>query len=107
MRGVSLPVNTTIIIIMAILVLGVVTYFFISGTNPLKSASYEQAFNTGCKAYLDRGLSPNQISEVKVGDINNDGEEENLLDVCRVYFSDSDMSAWECEQQCKKRFPGS
>lgn len=102
MKGISLPVNAVIIIAIAILVLVVVAYFFVSGTAPFKSANYEQEFNKGCKIYKQTGTSANQII---LDDVNNDGEDDSLLEVCRIYFSNQSMDSEGCENQCDKRFP--
>jgi len=103
MRGVSLPVNTIIIISLAILVLSTIIYFFVSGISFFKTTDYEQAFNEGCRIYKERGTLP---SDINLGDVNNDGSDDNLLFVCREYFSDRTMDNTDCKNQCDKRFPG-
>ncbi|RLJ02521.1 MAG: hypothetical protein DRP10_00850, partial [Candidatus Aenigmatarchaeota archaeon] len=103
LRGVSLPVNSVIIIALAILVLVSLGYMFITGTNPFpQTVNPESAFITGCNKYFQTGNSPENIP---VGDINNDGKSDNLLAACRLYFSNESMDADGCLQKCRERFP--
>ncbi len=103
MKGINLPVNSVIIITLAILVLVFLGYMFITGTNPLpQTVKPENAFNIGCKKYFETENSPENIP---VGDINNDGNQDNLLTACRLYYSNESMEAEGCEQRCRDRFP--
>ncbi len=102
MKGISLPVNSVIIIALAILVLVLLAYMFITGTNPFVSVGYESAVDNGCKTYLQ---SDQSVKSIMVGDINNDGNQDNLLTACRSYYSNESMEAEGCEQKCRDRFP--
>ncbi len=102
MKGISLPVNSVIIITLAILVLVFLGYMFVTGTNPFVSVGYESALNNGCKTYLQ---SDQSVESIMVGDINNDGNQDNLLTACRSYYSNESMNAEGCEQRCRDRFP--
>ncbi len=102
MKGISLPVNSVIIITLAILVLVFLGYMFITGTNPFVSVGYESALNNGCNSYLH---SDQSVESIMVGDINNDGNPDNLLTACQLYYSNEGMEAEGCEQRCRDRFP--
>lgn len=102
MKGISLPINTVIIISLAILVLVFILFYFITGTKPFDYTKYENAIIQGCDIYMKTKMRP---EEIEVGDINGDGLPENLLNICRVYYSNSSMSSDTCIEKCKERYP--
>lgn len=102
MKGISLPINSVIIIALAILVLALLGYMFITGTNPFVSVGYESALNNGCKIFLESNQS---VEDIMVGDIDGDGNPDNLLTACQLYYSNETMEPGECEQRCRDRFP--
>ncbi len=103
MKGVSLSINTIIIISLAILVLVFLSYTFLAGSFPgFYGMRLEQAFNSGCEKYIRTGTSPKDIF---VGDINSDGSEDSLLTACRLYYGIDDMTLTECENRCEQKFP--
>ena len=102
MKGISLPVNSVIIIVLAILVLVLLGYMFITGTNPFVFVSYESALNNGCKVFLESGQS---VDNILVGDLNKDGSSDSLLTACQLYYSNPDMDVDGCADRCRDRFP--
>lgn len=103
MKGISLSINTIIIVAIAILVLVFLGYTFLIGSfPPFYGMRLEQSFNSGCEKYIKTGTSPENIF---VGDINSDGSNDNLLTACRMYYGIDDMNLTECENRCKQKFP--
>jgi hypothetical protein len=102
MKGISLPINTVIVVVIAILVLSIVVFFFVTGTNPFIFTKYESEFNKGCEIYVRTGQD---IKNIVLGDVNLNGSNDNLLTVCRLRFSNKGMSKGDCENECKRRFP--
>ena len=86
MKGISLPVNTIVIIAIAILVLSVLAAFFtgfISGG--IITLSLEQAFTKGCDAFM-RGYGCDNTDDVESvtvpGYPTKDDLDTTLQDVC-------------------------
>ncbi len=96
MKGINLLVSS--VIILAILSLVFLGYIFSTGPIPPPSTRYRSAINNGCKIYLQSNQS---VESIMVGDINNDGKQDNLLTACKLYYSNESMEAEGCEQICR------
>jgi len=101
-KGISLTIHSVIIIVLAILVLAIIGFFFITGTDPLRAMKYQSAFDRGCKIHLETGRSADSIL---LDDLDGDGKPNTLLDACRLYFADSNLTPENCSQKCKQKFP--
>jgi len=101
-KGISLTIHSVIIIVLAILVLVIIAFFFITGTDPLRAMKYQSAFDRGCKIHLETGRSADSIL---LDDLDGDGKPNTLLDACRLYFADSNLTPENCSQKCKQKFP--
>ncbi len=100
LRGIGLPINTVIILTLAILVLVLIVYMIISGTD-ISPITYQDAFRAGCRVYVETGQSP---STIMLNDVTKDGKEDSLLSVCRLYYAVSDMDDEACAGRCKEVF---
>ncbi|MCK4730309.1 MAG: hypothetical protein KAT28_03245 [Candidatus Aenigmarchaeota archaeon] len=101
LKGIELPVNTVIILVVAILVLVLIVYMVIKGTD-MSLVTNQDAFNRGCRVYIEEGRLP---STIMLGDITNDGKEDSLLTVCRLHYMDSSMDDEGCREKCREVFP--
>ncbi len=101
LKGISLPVNTVVILTTAILVLVLIIYMIIQGTDT-SVITNQDAFNRGCRVYVETGQLP---STILLGDVTKDGKEDNLLTVCRLHYAVSDMDDEGCMEKCQKIFP--
>jgi hypothetical protein len=104
MKGVELPVNTMIVIALGFFVLILVAFWLVGGFKPLDEAKVDSAVNDGCNKYAQNtDFLPEDIG---VGDINNDGKADTLLDACRLYMKKMDLTSQECIDICVKKFRG-
>jgi hypothetical protein len=105
-KGIELPVNSVIIIALAIFVLLMIAAFFGKSGGELDKTQVNTAFNQGCSQLSSSYNCDHEwISEVKTSLIIN-GQAKTLLDVCRMSFNNPSMSALKCKfacQTCPKR----
>ncbi len=101
LKGIELPVNTVIIIVVGFLVLALIIYMVINGTD-MSTVIYQSAFNEGCRVYVEEGRLP---STIMLGDVTNDGKADSLLTVCRLHSLDSNMDEEGCMEKCRIVFP--
>lgn len=101
MKGISLSINTVIIIVLAIIVLIFVVWFFTSQTSPIANfLEVQAAWQKGCYIYLQTGERDPMIDM----DIDNDGLDDNFFKICKAYFNRVDISLEDCLRQCEKEF---
>jgi hypothetical protein len=110
-KGITLPVNSVIIIALAIFVLLMLAAFFGKSGTGLDTATVNNAFNQGCSLLSSSyNCDYEKVDEVKTSLVI-DGQAKSLLDVCRMSFNNPEMSELKCSfacQTCPKRvFPGS
>jgi hypothetical protein len=99
-KGIALPVNSVIIIALAIFVLLMLASFFGKSSSELTTTEITNAFNQGCSQLSSSyNCDYEKVSEVKTSLIVN-GEVKNLLDVCRMSFNNPSMSALKCKFAC-------
>ncbi len=108
MKGISLPINTIVIISIAALVLVVLATVF-SNIFIEKSGSMttETAFSQGCVTLKYVEGCQKQPSEIVITGFNPYGKTEDgkpvyddLLTACRLRFNDPDMRNTECASKC-------
>lgn len=103
MKGVELPTNTIIAIALGLLVMALVSVYFIRSFDSGDDILYENALNMGCKDYA---LNPTgDTSKVTVGDVDNDGEVDSLLEACQLYSKNPALDSNGCVKLCQARFP--
>jgi hypothetical protein len=110
-KGITLPVNSVIIVALAIFVLLMISSFFGKSSNELATTQITNAFNQGCSQLSTvYNCDYNKVNEIKTSLITNN-EAKTLLDVCRMSFNNPSMSQLKCRfacQTCPKRvFVGS
>ena len=105
-KGISLPVNTVIIIAVAVLVLVVISVMFSSSTGTsTRTISHADAWNRGCSAAKVRGCLADDFTAVSTQlipgyDPNGDSADDNLLEACKNFFSDSLLDKDKCRTKC-------
>ncbi|RLJ02267.1 MAG: hypothetical protein DRP10_01845 [Candidatus Aenigmatarchaeota archaeon] len=102
MKGISLPVNSVIIIALAVMVLLMLAAFFGIGSSPITSSNVENAWNKGCATLKDAyDCNPDKVSTINTGiDIDGDKVPDSLLKVCREKFNDPDVTVYWCRNKC-------
>jgi len=110
-KGIALPVNSVIVIALAIFVLLMIAAFFSKSSGELDKTQVNTAFNQGCSQLSSIYLcDETKLSEIKTSLVAND-QAKTLLDVCRMSFNNPTMSELKCKfacQTCPKRvFEGS
>jgi hypothetical protein len=100
-KGIELPVNSVIIIALAIFVLLMLAAFFGKSGSELDKTAVNTAFNQGCSQLSSSyNCDYEKVSEVKTSLVVN-GQEKTLLDVCRMSFNDPSKSALKCKFACQ------
>jgi hypothetical protein len=104
MKGIELPTNTIIVLVMGLFVLILVSVWLVNGFKPLDDTRVESVLNEGCKKLaFDNSQKP---EEIIAGDMNGDGKQDKLLDACRLYTKDMSLDSDKCINVCVKKFPG-
>jgi hypothetical protein len=105
-KGIELPVNSVIVIALAIFVLLMIAAFFGKSGSEIDKTQVNTAFNQGCSQLSSSySCDHERMSEVKTSLVVN-GQAKTLLDVCRMSFNNPSMSALKCKfacQTCPKR----
>ena len=100
-KGITLPVNSVIIIALAIFVLLMLAAFFGKSSNELTTTQVTNAFNQGCSQLSSSyNCDYERVPEIESSLIINN-EAKTLLDVCRMSFSNPSMSAFKCKKACQ------
>ncbi|MGC9311024.1 MAG: hypothetical protein ACP5E4_04870, partial [Candidatus Aenigmatarchaeota archaeon] len=96
-KGIALPVNSVIIIALAIFVLLMIAMFFGKSSEQLSTSELSSAFQQGCSV-LSSGHNCNtdKVAEIQTSLIVG-GEAKDLLYACRNYFNDPSMTAQQCK----------
>ena len=106
MKGISLPVNTVIVISVAVLVLGLISMFFSSSTGTsTRAISHADAWNRGCSQANARGCLVNDfggLSGIIIAgyDPNGDGVNDYLWIACKNFFANNGLTAADCRAKC-------
>lgn len=88
MRGLELPVNTLIVIVLAIIVLVAVIAFFMGAWRPgVSGIEMENAKNSGCQAFVSAGCDDRDLNIIIVNyDVDGNGaKDDSLLRLCEHY----------------------
>jgi hypothetical protein len=105
-KGIELPVNSVIVIALAIFVLLMLSAFFGKSGGEIDKTQVNTAFNQGCSQLSSAfNCDETKVSEIKTSLIVN-GQVKTLLDICRMSLNNPSMSALKCKfacQTCPKR----
>jgi hypothetical protein len=104
-KGVELPTNTMIVLILGIFVLVLVALYVSRSFNPMADASADSAVNQGCQKYAQMGSNPETVETLMVGDIDNDGKGDTLLKACQISMKNPTMTKEACVNVCASKFP--
>jgi len=100
-KGIELPVNSVIVIALAIFVLLMLAAFFGKSSGEVDKTPVNTAFNQGCSQLsTSYNCEHIRVNEVKTSWVIN-GEAKTLLDVCRMSFNDPSMSEFKCKKACQ------
>jgi hypothetical protein len=88
MKGVSLPINVIVILMLAVAVLAGVLYMYRSGWQPgAKGVGLESAKNAACLELVSKGCTGVSLGGIKIG--NFDADKDGTLDPGIKVFYDS------------------
>jgi len=100
-KGIELPVNSVIIIALAIFVLLMIASFFGKSGGELDKTQINTAFNQGCSQLSSSfNCDYENLADIKTSLVIN-GQAKTLLDVCRMSFNNPSMSAFKCKSACQ------
>jgi hypothetical protein len=100
-KGITLPVNSVIIIALAIFVLLMLAAFFGKSGSEIDKTQVNTAFNQGCSQLSSSyNCDYERVPEIKTSLVIN-GQAKTLLDVCRMSFNNPSMSAFKCKKACQ------
>jgi len=101
-KGIALPVNSVIIIALAIFVLLMIAAFFSRSGSELDRTQINSAFNQGCSLLASAyNCDHDKIDQIKTSLVIN-GQAQDLLQVCRISFNDQTKSELKCKFACQK-----
>jgi len=101
LKGIELPVNSVIIIALAIFVLLMLAAFFSKSGSELDRTQVNSAFNQGCYLLASAySCDHTRISGIKTNLVVN-GQALNLLQVCQTSFNNPAMSELKCKFACQ------
>ena len=113
MKGIELPINTLIILALAVIVLIVVLFFFLGVWRPgISTVSVEAAKNNACQTLVSLGCVDPTIVTINNFDANNNGRNDatsgwdfdgnaggdNLGALCDNYYFKNDINS--CKELC-------
>ncbi len=100
MKGIEMPVNTVIIVALAIMVLLMLAMFFFGGTRQMSATSLESAWSQGCSILKSHNCEADKVEGIMVADITGDGIKDSLLLICRAKYQDDTVSEYWCRNKC-------
>ena len=92
MKGLELPVNVLIILVLGLIILIAVIVLVYDASKPaVSSVDLTTAKNNACQMLVSVGCGPGQSGSIRVSnfDANRDGEmdvKDTLLELCREYY---------------------
>ena len=99
MKGIELPVNSVIVIALAIMVLLMMAAFFMNAD--VSSTNVESAWSQGCNVLKNTyNCDASKVSSIIVTDITGDAVDDSLLAICRAKFKNNVASAHWCRNKC-------
>jgi hypothetical protein len=101
-KGIELPVNSVIIIALAIFVLLMLAAFFSKSSGEIDKTQIQSAFNSGCSqlsSMYDCTDDAEAWAKIKTSVVQN-GNALTLKQVCQAYFNNPLMSEAQCRDAC-------
>jgi len=100
-RGIELPVNSVIIIALAIFVLLMLAAFFSRSSGELDKTQVNSAFNQGCSLLASAyNCDYDKVDQIKTNLVVN-GQAQTFFEVCKRSFNDRTMSELRCKNACQ------
>jgi len=101
LKGIELPVNSVIVIALAIFVLLMIAAFFSKSGSELDRTQVNSAFNQGCSLLASAySCDQDRMHDIKTNLVVN-GQALNLLQVCQTSFNNGAMSELKCKFACQ------
>jgi len=101
MKGIELPVNSVIVIALAIMVLLMIAAFLMGGLGPMSSTDVENAWTQGCSVLKNtHNCDRTKVDSLQVVDVTGDGIADNMLTICRAKFNDQTLTGTYCRNKC-------
>ena len=101
LKGIELPVNSVIIIALAIFVLLMLAAFFSKSSGELDRTQVNSAFNQGCYLLASAyNCDYDKVDQIKTNLVMN-GQALSLLQVCQASFNDNTKSKLKCKNACQ------
>ncbi len=101
LKGISLPVNSVIIIALAVMVLLMLAAFFTGVFRQTGSVDVGNAWTQGCSILKHTyNCNGSKVAEIKTSDITGDNVDDSLLVVCRAKYKDDTVSKYWCRNKC-------
>ena len=100
-KGIALPVNSVIVIALAVMVLMMLAAFFMFGFDTTPT-NVERGWTNGCGTLKSaHNCDAEKVSSIDTGeDVTGDGVSDNLLEVCRQKFTYADANEYFCRNKC-------
>ncbi len=105
MKGIELPVNSVIVIALAIMVLLMIAAFLMGGLGPMSSTDVETAWSNGCKVLTStHQCDSSKVSTIDSGvDVTKDGLSDTLFQVCQKKYGETSEGAGITENFCRNK----
>ena len=99
LKGIELPVNSVIIIALAIMVLLMIAAFLMGAD--VSPSKVESAWSRGCGVLKSTyNCDASKVKDIIVTDITGDAVDDSLLVICRAKFKNDEASAHWCRNKC-------
>jgi len=99
MKGIELPVNSVIIIALAIMVLLMIAAFLMGAD--VSPSKVESAWSQGCNILKNtHNCDADKVTDIIVTDITGDAVGDSLLVICRAKFKNDNASVHWCRNKC-------
>jgi len=102
MKGISLPTEVVVVVVLAVVVLIAILALFTGVFNPsVQGISLEAAKNLACQSLLSTGCDSSTNIRIENFDANKDGKldaADTLAELCKNYYSKTTDA--DCQQFC-------
>ncbi len=105
MKGIELPVNSVIVIALAIMVLLMIAAFLMGGLGPMGSTDVESAWSSGCKVLTSTyNCDSTKVKTIDSGvDVTGDGVSDTLFQVCQKKYGETSTGEDITENFCRNK----
>jgi len=99
LKGIELPVNSVIIIALAIMVLLMIAAFLMGAD--VSPSKIEGAWSQSCGVLKNtHNCNKSFVDSLKVVDVTGDGIADSMLTICRAKFNDQTLTKTYCRNKC-------